>query len=321
MRYALEGVVTVVDAVNGAATLDAHEEAVGRPRSPSASSLAKTDLVATPAALARLRERLRALNPGAAILDAAHGAGRGRTLVGAGLFDARRARSPTSRGWLQAEAVEEAEQRSPRAISMATVMRITATMHHDVNRHDASIRAFCADERRSRCAQAPSTCSSTSCAPRRAEALARQGPRRARRGSRASGRDPRRAARHPRAGGAAALGRATTGAAASCSSSRISTRASSSGSGTRSSGKPRIDEPDAAALSRQSAGAPQIGAAFYASSRNSRRMTLPVVVSGRFGGRRSRADIRAPTAAAHEAWISAASASGARSPASAPRRP
>ena len=37
MRYRLDGIVTVVDAINGAATLEAHPEAVNRPRLPTGS--------------------------------------------------------------------------------------------------------------------------------------------------------------------------------------------------------------------------------------------------------------------------------------------
>ena len=71
MRYALEGVATVVDAVNGPATLDGHQEAVKQAAMADRIVVTKTDLSADVAAL---EERLRALNPGAAILHAVHGA-------------------------------------------------------------------------------------------------------------------------------------------------------------------------------------------------------------------------------------------------------
>ena len=48
MRYAVEGVVTVVDAVNGAATLDAHREAVKQAAVAERIVVAKTDLVDGP---------------------------------------------------------------------------------------------------------------------------------------------------------------------------------------------------------------------------------------------------------------------------------
>src|SRR5947209_8729961 len=68
MRFRLDGVVTVVDAVNGAATLDAHAEAVKQVAVADRIVLTKTDLVDTPQrrdAAALLRARLASLNPAA----------------------------------------------------------------------------------------------------------------------------------------------------------------------------------------------------------------------------------------------------------------
>src|SRR6266850_1578874 len=48
MRYRLDGVITVVDAVNGGATLDAHMESVKQVAVADRIVLAKTDLVDTP---------------------------------------------------------------------------------------------------------------------------------------------------------------------------------------------------------------------------------------------------------------------------------
>ena len=66
-RYSLAGVVTVVDAQHGVATLERHREAVKQVAMADRLVVSKTDLV--PAhAVAMLEERLRALNPGAAVL-------------------------------------------------------------------------------------------------------------------------------------------------------------------------------------------------------------------------------------------------------------
>src|SRR5580698_9182466 len=68
MRYRLDGIVTVVDAVNGSGTLDAHAEAVKQVAVADRLVLTKTDLLTTPAGqpvLRELRARLRALNPAA----------------------------------------------------------------------------------------------------------------------------------------------------------------------------------------------------------------------------------------------------------------
>jgi G3E family GTPase len=68
--FRLDGVVTMVDAVNGAATLDAHVEAVRQAAVADRIVITKTDLVADKSELAALHARLRQLNPGAPLLDA-----------------------------------------------------------------------------------------------------------------------------------------------------------------------------------------------------------------------------------------------------------
>ena len=138
MRYALEGVVTVVDAVNGAATLDAHEEARKQAAMADRLVLTKSDLVADVSAL---EARLRALNPGAPILRAVNGAVDPRTLLGSGLFDLEGKIADVA-GWLKAEAVAEAERRS-HAHQHEPGHHPHGHHAHDVNRHDEKIRAFC----------------------------------------------------------------------------------------------------------------------------------------------------------------------------------
>lgn len=73
LRYRLSGVVTLVDAVNGEASLEAQPEAPRQIAVADRLVLTKTDLIADPAALAPLRARLEALAPGVPILDAAKG--------------------------------------------------------------------------------------------------------------------------------------------------------------------------------------------------------------------------------------------------------
>jgi G3E family GTPase len=137
IRYALDRVVTVVDAVNGLATLDQHEEAVRQAAVADRIVLAKTDLAN--GGLAALGQRLADLNPGAVVIDAAAGDVAASTVLGAGLFDLD-GKIADVKGWLSAEAVTAAESR------MAGHTHLHAHSHphaHDVNRHDASIRAFC----------------------------------------------------------------------------------------------------------------------------------------------------------------------------------
>jgi len=124
LRYRLDGVVTVVDAVNGEATLDAHFEAVKQAAVADRIVLAKTDL-ADAAQRERILARLRALNPAAPILDSAKGEAVPDRLLGSGLYDADK-KIPDVRKWLAAEAHSHADHHH----------------HHDVNRHDDHIRSF-----------------------------------------------------------------------------------------------------------------------------------------------------------------------------------
>ena len=80
----LDGVVTVVDAVNATATLDAHPESVRQVAVADRLVLSKRDLADAPAAAA-LEARLRELNPNAPIIEA--GAGDVAALFDCGLYN------------------------------------------------------------------------------------------------------------------------------------------------------------------------------------------------------------------------------------------
>jgi G3E family GTPase len=140
LRYAVEGVVTVVDAVNASATLDAHPEAVKQAAVAERLVVAKADLVEDPSGLDALQARLRRLNPGATILPADAPA---EAIVAGGLFDLD-GRIADVAEWLKTEAVEEAERRShAHQHGHHRHGHHDHHHHHDVNRHDARIRAFC----------------------------------------------------------------------------------------------------------------------------------------------------------------------------------
>ncbi|MBO1906023.1 GTP-binding protein [Microvirga sp. 3-52] len=141
MRYAVEGVVTVVDAVNGSATLDGHREAVKQAAVAERIVIAKTDLVQDQDGLARLRERLHQLNPGAALLEADAPA---EAVISGGLFGLDGKIADVSE-WLKTEAVEEAERESHAHQHGHHHHHHDEGHHHhhDVNRHDERIRAFC----------------------------------------------------------------------------------------------------------------------------------------------------------------------------------
>ncbi len=99
-RYGIDGIVTLVDAVNGEATLDDHLEAVKQVAVADRIVLTKTDLMKDEAALARLKARIRSLAPGARMLDAAKGEATAEALLDAGPFDAN---SPNPRRFALAE--------------------------------------------------------------------------------------------------------------------------------------------------------------------------------------------------------------------------
>jgi G3E family GTPase len=135
LRFRLQAVVTLVDALLGDATLDARREAVKQAAMADRIVLTKTDLVAEGGATSdALRARLRALNPSAPILDAGAGEATAQALLTGVTYD------PATRGadvmaWLAAEAFEEPQQTHGHH-------HHGHAHHHDVNRHDARIRAF-----------------------------------------------------------------------------------------------------------------------------------------------------------------------------------
>ncbi len=119
-RFVLDGVVTVVDAVNAMNQMDRQPEAVKQVAIADRLVLTKTDLIDP----APLRARLAALNPGAPILVADHGRIDATALLGAGFDPA--SKTPEIQAWLNVDAYAGHHHH-----------------HHDRNRHDASIRAFC----------------------------------------------------------------------------------------------------------------------------------------------------------------------------------
>src|SRR5579883_140183 len=129
LRFRLDGIVTVVDAITGRATLDAHTEAVKQAAVADRLVLTKSDLVDTAdrrAAKEQLVTRLRALNPAAPLLNAAAGDATAARLLDCGLYDPDK-KTPDVKRWLAAEAHADAHEHAH---------------HHDVNRHDDRIRAF-----------------------------------------------------------------------------------------------------------------------------------------------------------------------------------
>ena len=121
--YRLDGIVTVIDAVNGTNHLDTQDEAVRQVAVADRIIISKADL-ADPVPL---RHRVRALNPGVPIAEVAHGAVDPVFILHAGLFDPT-GKIPDVTGWLNAAAFSVSADNHH---------------HHDPNRHDARIAAFC----------------------------------------------------------------------------------------------------------------------------------------------------------------------------------
>jgi G3E family GTPase len=131
LRYRLDGVVTLVDAVNGLATLDAHQEAVKQVAVADRIVLTKGDLIDSPErreSKEALLARLAALNPAAPVLDAAAGEATPARLINCGLYDPAR-KIPDVKSWLAEEAYAAAASHHHRH-------------HHDPNRHDDHVHAF-----------------------------------------------------------------------------------------------------------------------------------------------------------------------------------
>lgn len=137
LRYRLDGVVTVVDAVNGDAELDQHGEAVKQAAVADRIVLSKTDL-STPEQRDRILKRLHALNPAAPVLDAAKGEAAAERLLNCGLYDPAR-KIPNVKKWLAEEAYAEANAHDHQGHDHG---HDHSHAHLDRSRHDAHIASF-----------------------------------------------------------------------------------------------------------------------------------------------------------------------------------
>jgi G3E family GTPase len=136
-RYMLDGVVTTVDAVNGAGTLDRQPEAVKQAAVADRLLLTKTDLAA-PGAAAALKRRLAALNPGAPVLSAVQGEVDPALLFNLGFYDPQ-SKSVDVQRWLRDEAFGAGHEHGHEHEARPDDEQDRG----DVNRHDDRIRAFC----------------------------------------------------------------------------------------------------------------------------------------------------------------------------------
>lgn len=127
--FELDGVVTVVDAVNGLSTLDHHEEAVKQVAVADrlvVSKMAMTD----PAGRAALDARLADLNPRAVRVDGDAPEAAAAVILENGLYDPATKIADVDR-WLRDEIAADRHAHDHHGHH-----------HHDVNRHGADIRSF-----------------------------------------------------------------------------------------------------------------------------------------------------------------------------------
>ena len=141
----LEGVITVVDAFNGMATLDAHPEAVKQAAVADRIVLTKVDLLTGREGedtLFAIIGRLRKLNPAARLLTTHRNEATAERLFTMGLFDPK-TKTADVQGWLAAEAYEIGEKRGRRQHRHGHSHEHGHDHHHDdVSRHDEHIRSF-----------------------------------------------------------------------------------------------------------------------------------------------------------------------------------
>jgi G3E family GTPase len=133
-RYMVDGVVTTVDAVNGADTLDRQEEAVKQAAVADRLLLTKCDLASAEARHA-LEARLAVLNPGAPVIAVTGGAVDPALLFNLGLFDPDK-KSVEVQRWLGEEAFADAHDEHGDSHGHHH-------HRHNVNRHDDKISSFC----------------------------------------------------------------------------------------------------------------------------------------------------------------------------------
>lgn len=150
--FRLDGVLTTVDAVNGMATLNAHEEAVKQVAVADRIILTKVDLVVDKSELVALRARISALNPGAEILEAGDQRTGYAALFECGLYNPEN-KSADVRRWLNAEAYDdghhahhEHHDHADHADHVCGPHCDHDHAHHDHDhhhhRHDQAIRSF-----------------------------------------------------------------------------------------------------------------------------------------------------------------------------------
>ena len=156
-RFALDGIITTIDAVNAENELNRYEESVKQAAVADRIVVTKTDL-ADPEALEKLDDRIATLNPGAPRERVVMGEVEPAKLFDAGLYDPK-TKSIDVQRWLRDEAYEKDSGHGHNHDHGHSTDHGHGHSHghghnhdhghdhdhdhNDVNRHDDSIRAFC----------------------------------------------------------------------------------------------------------------------------------------------------------------------------------
>lgn len=133
--FGLEGVITLVDAVNGLSSIENHPEAMKQVAVADRLVISKSDL-ANAETLTALKADLRDLNPRAPFVDAADPQAAGVSLLGTGLYDPE-AKIADVRRWLGEEEHHDHDHGHD-----AGHDHHHHHHHHDVTRHNSAIRSF-----------------------------------------------------------------------------------------------------------------------------------------------------------------------------------
>lgn len=139
--YRTDGVITVVDAVNGMATLDTQDESRKQAAVADRLLLTKTDL-SSAEETAAIKARLHAMNPAAPIIPAVGGVVDPARLFDAGLYNPQ-TKSVDVQRWLNAEAYEGDHDHGHHHDGHDHDHDHDHHHDHDINRHDAQIHALC----------------------------------------------------------------------------------------------------------------------------------------------------------------------------------
>ena len=137
--FKLDGVLTVIDGVNGGATLDDHKEAVKQAAVADRLLLTKSDVAD---ATMPLLDRLKHINPAAPIIKVENGEADPNDLFNVGLYNPE-TKTADVVTWLKEEAYLDQEAMSEVRHGHEHGHKGHRDHHHDVNRHDDHIEAYC----------------------------------------------------------------------------------------------------------------------------------------------------------------------------------